>query len=316
MALACALEWLRGPLMGIQGVIDIVASFSFKFQGVPVRVLPRESTSMIACLVEISHCWAVGDAAGDVSVYDFECEKLLRTYRMHYPVYTIASYGENGFMCNANSGFWVWNNLKSRRVPGADRAIICNLLSFRGDIAASCSNADERVHVYDLANVYLNGQSTVLHSLRGPGRVTDVAQYEDTLISVHETHSYGVVWLWDVRRGTHVHSIPLEFNHIYHIHNVIVNQTMFMFIDEESRVHAYDLETKRDNIVARTDRFCAIPDNRILTSGSDSSFGVVDVTNAYTSDAQVKARSNCFKFVYVRTGRVIVCNLHEVQVWL
>ena len=254
MAFACALEWLRGPLMRIQGVIDIVASFSFNFQGVALRVLPRESSpSMIECLVELSHGWAVGDAAGYVSVYDFECEKLLRTYRMHYAVYTIASYGENGFICNSSSGFLVWNNLKSRRVPGADDHRICKLLSFRGDIAASCSNADERVHVYDLVNVYLNGQSTVLHSLHGPGRVTDVAKCEDTLVSVHDTQSHVVVWLWDVRRGTHVHSIPLEFNNIY---NVIVNQTTFMFIDEEFHVHAYNLETKRADIVARTDFAC------------------------------------------------------------
>lgn len=313
MALACALEWLRGPLMDIQGVLDMVASFFFKFQGVPVRVLPRESPSTIECLVELTHGWAVGDSAGNVSVYDFECEKLLSIYHMGHPVYTIASYGADGCMCNANSGFWVWNNLDPfylwRYIYGPYNRSIVKLVSLSGGIAASCSTFDENVHVYNL-----NHQCSFLHSLKGPGRVTDIARCEeDTLMSVHVTPLQVAVLMWDARRGTHVRSIPLEFNHI---HNVFVNQTTFMFIDPESCVHAFDLGTKRDSIVARADRFCVIPDNHILTSNSASSFGVVDVTNAQASDVQVTVWSNHFKVLYVRTGHVIVCHSNQVQVWM
>ena len=312
MALECALEWLRGPLMGIQGVVDIVASFFFKFQGVKVRVLPRESRSAIECLVALPHAWAIGDSAGYVSVYDLQCKQLLRTYNIRYPVFTIATFGENGFMCNANSGFWVLNNLeppnsKFRRITGADDRGICKLLSFPADIAASCSNT-ENVHVYDITR-----QST--YSLKGPGRVTDIVKCdENTLWSVHNTHSNVAVWLWDVQRGTHLRSIPFEFVLIY---NVVATPHTLVFIDPEYCVHAYNLETMHDSIVGTTDRFCTIPDDRIISSGFDR-FGTIDVLNARLLDkpqARSKGVYSNFKFVYVHTGHVIMCNFDEVQVW-
>jgi hypothetical protein len=70
MSLAVALKWLREPLMDIKGVIDIVSSFFFRFQGVQVRELTRRSKSVINCLVPLSNAWAVGDMAGDVTLYD------------------------------------------------------------------------------------------------------------------------------------------------------------------------------------------------------------------------------------------------------
>lgn len=55
MALDVAFNWLRGPLMDISGLVDMVSSFFFQFRGILVRELPRESTSTINCLVALTN---------------------------------------------------------------------------------------------------------------------------------------------------------------------------------------------------------------------------------------------------------------------
>lgn len=318
MALDVALNWLRGPLMDISGLVDMVSSFFFQFRGIPVRELPRESTSTINCLVALTNAWAVGDSAGHVSVFDLQCKRLLRTYRHGHPVYTVASFGENGFMCNAGHGFWVWNNHKSRRVPGEDENCIFKLVSFPDGLAASCSKLNGEVHVYDL-----HGASTFLHILLGPGRVSDIVECGDRLASVHETEDAAfniAVQLWDARRGTIVHTVQLQCPFIY---NVISIEHSLVFIDPQLRVHVHDLETGHQDVVAMTYRLCAIPDGRVLiTSVVDDTFQTVELPSPSARPAAPpdntkdtsEPRGICW-MLYSPAGFIVSCKYNKISVW-
>jgi hypothetical protein len=308
MSLACALEWLRGPLMGIEGVLDMVASFFFQFQELKVRDLPKMSESPINCVVALANGWAVGDMAGHVGVYDLQCERLVCIYRHTNPVYAIANYGDDGFVCNATHGLWVWKNKKARKIPGVDLHVILKLVSFPDGVAASCSKADKTIRVYDLHAPY-----AATHSLMGPGRATDLVRCGDFLVSVHQTQEdpFNVaVWTWDARVGTHLQSLSLEFTWIGKV--IATDHTIF-FIDPQSFAHAFDLDTRAHRIFTKTEELCIIPDGRLLTH--DESFHIVEATNAVIPDIDSRVGIDACFLLYVCTGHVLIWNSTRIQVW-
>lgn len=308
MSVACALDWLRGPLMGIQGVIDIVAGFFFEFQEVMVRDLAKMSARPINCVVELANAWAVGDMDGHVGVYDLQCEQLLCIYRHTHPVYTIANHGENGFICNASCGVWAWNNKKARKIPGVDAHVILKLVSFPDGVAASCSKVDEIIRVYDL-----HAKHAATHSLFGPGRTTDLVRCGDTLVSVHETPHAPFnlsVWMWDARVGTHLQSLLLEFNWIG---NLIATDDAIFFIDPQSFAHAYELETRSHRIFTKTEKMCIIPDGRILTR--DKTFRMIEANNTVIPEVDCGRSIESCLLLYIRTGHVIIWTSVAIHVW-
>lgn len=326
MAVVFAVEWLRGPLRDISGLVNIVSSFCFQFRGVPVRELPRESTSTITCVVCLSDAWAVGDSDGNVSVYDSCCEQLLRTDCHGYPVYTVASFGDNGFVCNAKQGFWVRHKEKTWLVPSEEAHCIFKLASFPDGTVASCSKLNGVIRIYDL-----HAASPFLRVLLVPGRVSDIVQCSHMLASVHETEEPPfnvVVWLWDARQGTVVHTIPLQYQFVY---NVVAAENKLAFIDPQMRAHVYNLETNRSDVMARTYRLCTIPDGRFLvTSTVDDAFRVVEtsacgVNNEANSEAnsEVKGEADEVAFragnicciMYTPAGYIISCKYNKIAVW-
>lgn len=330
MAFRAALECLHGPLMGISGVIDLVSSYIFQFQGRPVRELSRTSDAGINCITALSDGWAVGDSAGNVELYDSDCERLLRTYTHAQSVNTIAQFGnDNGFVCNSMFGVVFWRNQRSDHFMSHDSRCVFKLVSFPNGLVAACSKITSIVHVYRAKDEGASITLRCLHSLIGPHRVSDVVKCGDMLGSVHQANHlecHTVVWLWDARLGIHLHTIPLACAYVCDI--VSPTDDTMAFIDTWFAVHVFNVDTKRYDQYDDADlayNTCVIPDGRFLTTSVEG-----DVFYSRTADfeggdtleinlsEQHKLQlvpNKMSHLLYIPTDHIVICREGKLLVW-
>jgi hypothetical protein len=323
MSIELALEWLRGPLLGIEGVIDIVSSFIFQFKGVQVRELARESDlSCINCITCLSDGWAVGDEAGNIGVYDQQCEQLLRTYHHPSPVRTIAAFGAgNGFVFNQTLGMVYRQNEETEGFCSRDGNQVFKLVTFSDGLVVSCSKITTSVHVY-ITWRQPSLKFYFMHSMTGKHRAADIMQCGGLLASVHQTMISGPkteVWLWDVRRGLHLYTFPLTCSYICDA--ISLTDDTMVFIDTSFRVHMCNA-TKGYEAGKAAYNMCAVPDGWFLTTRLHN-----DNFYMLSSDIQSEvivpnknqaAIPDCHmsRILYVPSGHVVVCQENrKLVVW-
>jgi hypothetical protein len=322
MALEVAREWLQGPLMGISGLIDIVSSFIFQFKGVQVRELPRESGSYITCITELSNGWAVGDEAGNIAVYDAQCEQLLKTYRHLSPVRTMAACGaDNGFVFNQTIGIAYRHNEETHWFCSRDGHNVFKLVTFPNGVVVSCSKITTSVHVYIAWGEKKSMVFHFAHSMTGLHRAADIVRCGRLLASVHQTKISGPnteVWLWDARRGHHMHTFPLMCSYICNA--ISLTDGKMLFIDTGFKLHVYSEEKNAYQASKVAHTLCATPDGGFLTTRlHDDNFYL----NSNGFETMVPNQNqttipDCLMShtVYLPSGHVVICHENrKLVVW-
>ncbi len=314
MSLEYALEWLKGPLMGIGGVIDIVSSFIFQFKGVQVRELPRQSdASCINCITALSDGWAVGDDDGHIGVYDLQCEQLLKTYQTGAPVRTIAAFGDdNGLVFNQVSRIIYRHDedLVTHWCSSHDGRQVFKLVTFPDGLVVSCSKTTTSVHVYTWSGKVFH----FMHSLTALHRTTDIVRCGLLLASFHQSAIFGPnveVWLWDVRRGHHLHTFPLACSYVYHA--ISLTDSKIALVDSICRLHVYNEEKNAYEVSKVASTLCALPDGELLTTRvHDDNFYILapgDQCETIVHNQKQSASNYHMSYIfYVPSGHVVVCN--------
>jgi len=318
MALEFALQWLRGPMKHVQGVLSIVSGYIFQFEGVQVRQLRRRSDCSIHCLVELSDGWAVGDGFGDVSIYDTDAVQCLYVVRHAYPVYTIAALPHNHFVSNADQGFWVVQLPTSRHITFQNdqhsdyKHCILKLVAFPNGIVASITKCGPWVHVWDMHT------GCCIHTLNGSGVAADIVTCGDRLLSVHKKVE-STAWVWDAQSGAHLQTIALNCLY-FKTCTALDEQTMcfhvvgglFVF-----NVQTWSLRFERTLDMCSWTTFddqimCSSLCNDTLTM-LDTNTGAVRVLSC----PKIKAlqASQVDRMLYIRSGHIVASSKGKLFVW-
>jgi hypothetical protein len=318
MALEYALEWLRGPLLDIRGVLDIVASFIFQFKGVRVRDLPHQSTihPIITCLEALSDGLAVGDTAGTIGIYDSQCVGLLKTYHQQSPVHTIAAYGaDNGFVCNSWFGVTFHKQDAFESFYSHDGHQVFKLITFPDGLIASCSKISKAVHIYIRGSISDDMQFRYLHSLTGNHRAADIVRCGDLLAVVYQAP--GVVWLLDALTGMHVQTLPLACNYVCDL--AFPTKDLMVVLDTTMCLHTYSLTAQCFEPPRSAYHICTIPDGQLLTLRAlGNHFYILDSSShtiVSNHDETPLEPANISRMVYVPSGFVVMCQEGRLAVW-
>jgi hypothetical protein len=277
----------------------------------------------------------VGDDAGDIGVYDLQCEQLLKTYRNLSPVLTIAACGD-GFVFNQTIGIVYRHNLATRWFCSFDGQPVLKLVTFPNGLVVSCSKITTSVHVH-IAWGETSKVFPFAHSLTGLQTATDIIRCGRLLASVHQTEISGPnaeVWLWDARRAHHLHTLPLTCSHICNA--ISLGGSAMAFIDTSFRLHVYEDKTgcelsKDDNsyILNTISPFeiaytvCALPDSCFLTTRlHDNNFYILNsqgetiVHQDQTSLPDLHMSHMFSHILYMSSGHVVICQDNtKLSVW-
>jgi WD40 repeat protein len=333
MVIECALEWLRGPLSDIQGVLAIVSSFIFQFQGVQLRELERSPTHPFYCFAELSDGWAIGDGFGSVSVYDINATRLLYEVKHPYAVYSIAPLSDNAFVSNAEVGFWVARTSLERRITFQTTNYqdhghcILKLVSFPNGFVVSASKAG-LLHVWDTK---LDGADCYVRSLPSSEAVADVTKCGEHLASLHKHFASTTVetsaCIWDMQTGTLLKKIALDFRYFKSFTPLDDKTLVFSTFDG---FHVYDVESgaklfhKRLESTAWTSYdsviLCATPDVDLYATTDNDTLTTLDMQNraktflpSPTVQASLLGLNGMF---YISSGHIIAHDEHRrMFVW-